>query len=416
MVFAPDPYCTYSLCMYTGPVGAKMVIEGEFPHCRYFDIQISPPLDPTFPLTDGIGAPEVPIVDVNIDPLPGNVNPFRPGEDRNAPNRRYRYECELSVGNAYDLNPEVLEAPYYRAPMSKMRKVGCFNYSGYMGDGRLLPCVIWMRYYLPDEGAGPLGGMPLPKVHFELPSGEKYWLQPDWGLSSMRVDTVIEAQETPAVDPAPFIGPNMGWLKLYGLHLIYVEVFALRAMGLFGKGSPQQMQKLVPEWDRVLWGRGPDVPKPGCYEISATTCTNINYLGRIMSLGKGKVAVIAGKMPTFPKTRHGESTMEPAQVRYWSFTRLHETPDFTYPGISLGQLHDEEVILDDDRRYVIAFSRKEDRPVNAVPEAGVTWQNWGPDAVQYFLIRWLSVAPEHGSFLAPGVRCRPQHQTRIFRP
>ncbi|MEJ2212371.1 MAG: hypothetical protein P8129_25565, partial [Anaerolineae bacterium] len=129
--------------------------------------------------------------------------------------------------------------------------------------------------------------------------------------------TVIEAQETPAVDPAPFIGPNMGWLKLYGLHLIYVEVFALRAMGLFGKGSPQQMQKLVPEWDRVLWGRGPDVPKPGCYEISATTCTNINYLGRIMSLGKGKVAVIAGKMPTFPKTRHGESTMEPAQVRYW---------------------------------------------------------------------------------------------------
>jgi len=55
---------------------------------------------------------------------------------------------------------------------------------------------------------------------------------------------------------------------------------------------------------------------------------------------------------------------------------------------------DDEIALDDQGRYVIVYSRRDQRPSNAVPEAGVTWQAWGPKAMQTLTVRWMSIIPE----------------------
>jgi hypothetical protein len=42
----PDPKVTYLfLGTALAPFGSKLVIEGEFPHCRFFSIQATPPLN-----------------------------------------------------------------------------------------------------------------------------------------------------------------------------------------------------------------------------------------------------------------------------------------------------------------------------------------------------------------------------------
>ncbi len=42
----PDPHVTYLLlgASYV-PFGSKLIIEGEFPYCRFFSVQVSPPFN-----------------------------------------------------------------------------------------------------------------------------------------------------------------------------------------------------------------------------------------------------------------------------------------------------------------------------------------------------------------------------------
>ena len=40
------------------------------------------------------------------------------------------------------------------------------------------------------------------------------------------------------------------------------------------------------------------------------------------------------------------------------------------------------------------YSRRDERPSNARPECGVTWQDYGPESRQVFHIRWMSVMPD----------------------
>jgi len=58
---------------------------------------------------------------------------------------------------------------------------------------------------------------------------------------------------------------------------------------------------------------------------------------------------------------------------------------------------DDEITLDRNRDYIILLSRPENKPSNARPECGVTWQNRGLEEPQEILIRWLSVYPDHAS-------------------
>ncbi|MHC4601498.1 MAG: hypothetical protein ACYS47_21095 [Planctomycetota bacterium] len=118
--------------------------------------------------------------------------------------------------------------------------------------------------------------------------------------------------------------------------------------------------------------------------------------------------MLTGKLPKTPRTRNGEAKAETSECRYWSLARTADSPDKTYPKILYGCLMDDEIVLDGERRYVIAFSRRGDRPANATAEAGVTWQDWGPTAFQVMNIRWLSVIPDdHLGASAPDERNVP---------
>ncbi len=388
---SPDNHCTYGKLLFLAPFGSKLVLQGDFPHCRFFDLQITPPFDPETICPVVMGAPEVPIVDVDIDPEPGHVNPFREGARRDAKRRRYRVVFDLVAGDPVALNKGAYEAPAYRAP-GNVRAGSPISYAGPVGLGALVPGLLWLRYYAPDRGTGPLAGVPLPAAHLELPSGERFWVRCDQSLAEARQNRAVAGFPTEPEDPPDFLGPEVGWWKMFGIWLVIAEGngYALSQSWLV---RSSWAKRFVRNADRKLFGRGPDMPAPGNYECSSTCCNYINYLVRPISLGKGKVIVLTGKLPETPKTRDGEPVAETAECRYWSLCRTADSPDKAYPMILYGSLMDDEIVLDDQRRFVIAFSRKEDRPANAVAEAGVTWQDWGPPAMQVMNVRWLSVAP-----------------------
>ncbi|MEO0377483.1 MAG: hypothetical protein AAF329_23350 [Cyanobacteria bacterium P01_A01_bin.17] len=134
--YFPDPQATYLvLPTLFAPFGSQVIIEGEFPHARFFDIQITPSFHPEAYRYRGFGVGEVPIVDADIEPLPGNVNPFRVGADRTASNRRYQVTFDLKIGNPVDLN-SAFRPPYYRAAGNR-RVGGAIGYQGPWGEDEM---------------------------------------------------------------------------------------------------------------------------------------------------------------------------------------------------------------------------------------------------------------------------------------
>lgn len=391
--YFPDPHATYLvLPTLFAPFGSKVIIEGEFPHSRFFDIQITPSFLPEAYHCGYIGVGEVPIVDADIDPLPGNVNPFRVGANRRATNRSYRVTFDLAMGNPVDLNPQAFKPPMFRGP-GNHRVGGAILYQGPWGEDKKVGLGlgvwdignIWIRYYAPDKASGPLAGVPKPHIHYELADGRAFFIEADGSDWINRMNRTAPARITRPQDPAD---PAAGWGKMFGIFRSIVSGIA-QTTKLVDK---EYVRKL----DKGVAARGEDMPPPGNYETSATCCTYINYLTHGMALGRGKVAVLTGTLPTTPRTRDGEPVMQPAQARYWSLTGCDNNwpQKDGYCGAAVHSIMDDEIVTDAQHRYVIVFSREEDRPTNATAANGVTWVNWGPTSEQGWTLRWLSVAPE----------------------
>lgn len=390
-----DRHVTYGKLIFVAPIGSKLLIEGDFPHARFMNYEILEPFDPEHPATGTMGEnPEVPIVDVDIEPDPGHTNPFRVGADRNAKNRHYHLTFEIQAGNSVKLNPQVMKSPEFRAP-GNTRVGGPFGFAGPWGDGALTVSLLWLRIYAPDKGAGILGGVSLPKALLELPSGEKFWLQPDFSLAKERQLTQVPAGYQAPEEPFPFIGSHHGWFKIFGLALVRAENQGYRLSEPWGKQPLEKTKERIRKAFTLLFNRGVEATPPGNYEASATVCHYNSYLTRMFQRGPGKVYVITGKMPTTPKTKNGEPLMEKAQARYWSISQYGKGEDDKYEtAVHYGGLMDDEIVLNENNEYIIVYSSPEDRPKNATAENGVTWQNWGPRARQTITIRWMSVQPD----------------------
>lgn len=393
-----DPHTTYLKLIFIAPFNSRLLIEGDFPHCRFMDYQIMQPFAPWHPTTGNLGVGEVPIVDADIKPDPGHINPFLPGADRDAANRHYHLTFELKKGNAVKLNPEAMIAPGYRAE-GNTRVGGPFAYSGPWGNHMFVPSVVWLRYYAPDKGTAPYAGVPWPKAVLQLSTGEKFWLTCDKSKAVADQTAEVPPRPTAPGEPYPFEGPNFGWFKMYGIQLLYAEADA--AAKIRRKDTPDsiaQKKKIIRDTFKLLFSRGADAYPPGNYEVSATCCNYISYLIRTIALGKNKVIVLTGKLPTFPETRNGEKNMTKGQVRYFSITHLQGSGggigSSIYTGVPHGSLMDDEMTVNKDNEYIIVFSREEDRPENATINNNVTWQEWGPSGRQNITLRWLSVRPE----------------------
>ncbi len=390
-----DAHATYGKLLFAAPAGSELLIEGDFPHARYFAYEILPPLDPEHPASGTMGEnPEVPIVDADIEPDPGSTNPYRLGAERNASERHYNLEFDLQFGNAVDLNPVAMQSPEYRAP-GNTRNGGPFGFTGAWGGNEFTPSVLWMRIYAPDKQSGVLGGVSLPKATLRLDTGEEFWLRCDFSLAEERQTTRVAAGGDAPREPFPAIGPQLGWFKIFGLSQNRVENATYFYSQPYGDFPPEAAYAKIRREFLLLFNRGEDAEPPGDIEGSSTTCKNNHYLNRIFQLGPDKVYVVTGKMPTFPATRDGEAVMAGGEVRYWSINQYGRGEDDAYEtAVNYNSLMDDEVVLNGDHEYVIVYSTAEDRPANATPENGVTWVDWGPRARQTLTIRWMSVMPE----------------------
>ena len=389
----PDPHVTYfALGTSLAPFGSKLVIEGEYPYCRFFSFQISPPFDGKgYCINRALGPTEVSLVDTDIKPLPGSSNPFLPGANRKVKDRKYRVTFDLAIGDPVGLNPSF--KPPYRG-LGNNRAGGLIQnqgplYKKFGGKGPWNLGLVWIRYYAPDKDKGSMAGVPIPKAYYVLPTGEKYFINSNFNGFIANTNRRQQAKVSAAKEPDKSIGPDVGWGKSFGI---------LRSLG---EGGMRALKKTRPEDTAYIGklelgatGRGEKQPAPYHYERSATENNYVTYLGRSMNLGKDKVIILTGKLPTFPDTRPGESTFNTAQLRYWSLTTYDYNPLRKTLGCAVSSVMDDEVVLDANRRYIIVYSRAEDRPKNATKQHGVTWVNWGPISDLGILLRWVSVEPE----------------------
>jgi hypothetical protein len=419
--FFPDPNVTYIvLPAMLLPFGHRVVVEGEFPHARFFDLQVTPSFDPASYHYDGAtGVGEVPIVDADIEPLPGHVNPYRVAARRDAAARSWRVTFDMAIGDPVALNT-AFRPPYFRDSADKRnRRTGggiLFqgpwggNGAGGHGRGHWETGQLWVRLYRPDLSQGAFGGVPLPRVRYETPDGQAYFLAPDIEPFSKRANALTPVTAAPPMapdaDPKRRYGAQHGWYKQTGIFRSVISGVALHT----GMAGPEYVRLL----DKGVAGRGLDMAPPNNYEQSATSATYVDYLSRGMSLGKDGVAVLSGKLPTFPATRNGDAVMRGGEMRYWSITG-YEVPDgwsmvrtllgSQRPiGVAAHAVMDEDIVLDGERRYVIVLSRAQDRPANATAANGVTWIDWGPSAEISWTLRWLTVGPEWTAPNAPTPR------------
>jgi len=397
-----DPHVTYLKMVFLAPLDSQLLVEGDFPYCRFMDYQILQPFDPEYPASGSVGGPEVPIVDVDIEPDPGHANPFRTGANRLNPQRHYHLTFDLKAGNSAELNPELMVSPYYRAP-GNTRVGGPFGSSGAYGWSAITPSVLWARYYAPDNPSDPLAGAPLPRAMLRLKTGETFWILPDATLAKRRETATWTVPTAMPLDPLDYLGPSLGWLKVYDLLLVRAEVRGYSESPPWDDtASLEQKKEDARNSVAALFKRGPWLGTPGNLEAAATLCHYNSYLSRPFVLEPGKVLVITGKLPTTPNTRGGAAAMTPAEARYWSISRYVPWTSITSgfqeqmgEGLCLGSLMDDEVIVDEQNRYIIVYSKPEDRPANARPENGVTWQSLGPTNFGSLTIRWMSVWPDH---------------------
>lgn len=390
---SPDNHVSYFKLIFIAPFDSQLLIEGDFPHARFMDYQVLEPFDPQNPTTSGLGAPEVPIVDIDIEPDPGHVNPFRVSGDRNAKERHYHLTFELKAGNAVTLNPQAMQIPQYRAP-GNTRVGGPFAFSGPNGNGAIIASVLWMRYYAPDRNTGPLAGVGYPKAVMRLRTGEEFWLQPDFSLAAERQNIAAPGYETPPKDPPDWMGPNVGWFKFFSFWRIIADGFWMGLVKPWSFLPKRVAENWINSRGECYFSRGASMPPPGNYETSASGMNYNTYLARIMSLGKNKAYILTGKLPQTPETRNSEPTATTGEARYWSICHMGNGEDKKYPALLYGCLMDDEILTDEENSYIVVFSRGSERPSNAKPECGVTWQDYGPESWQVFTLRWMSVMPD----------------------
>jgi hypothetical protein len=129
--------------------------------------------------------------------------------------------------------------------------------------------------------------------------------------------------------------------------------------------------------------------------------------------------VLTGTLPRYPGTRRSEPRMGTGQVRYFSISTYPEPDwlDLSWVGIPHSSVMDDEITTDAQGRYVIVWSRPQDRPRNATAAAGVTWVDWGPAATQSIVRRWMSVHAEwRDARIVPDSSNVPYRQASWFHP
>jgi hypothetical protein len=338
-ILLPDANATYWYSRFYLLPGAKVVVRGDFPHARSFflwNYHLATPFDG--------------LHDSQITPDPGSSNPFRPGADRNANRRSF----------TLTIRGQRPPPPSQRAPNTIYVATPGWAW---------LPQEVQLTYRVevPDQGRDRTGDAGVPDADYVSPSdatrsgqaacdalGNNGANAPNYPLllaPDYLAHLALSPHPThPATDPARW----------------YAFLNLVRLAEPFYEGTPAQgLNNLLPTSKDTL-GVYPDADVSMAY----------SYVDRSLGPDPGghNVLVLRGKLPTTPRTSHGESPMPGGtQLRYWS---LCQDDSFVVGRVG-ACVYDEQIPLDRNGWYTIVVSLPEDRPANARPACGAAWLDYG---------------------------------------
>ena len=335
----PDAGVFYWNAAFTIPEGAKLQLEGEFPHARYMSL-IS---------YDGRGAPIESLADYLIQPDDGSTNPYVVGNARNNNNRKYT----LDILNATSPRPRQegvrLAKPTQLEGNSLESKLSNTLHAPSYANGQQ---SILYRIYVPDKNTNETGGVPMPTPVLTLANGEV--------LRGSDACEALKASQQLLITPNAVGVPMTTYRKL-----------------LTQTDKPDTWPATVPstwylQYDRkfLLGIYNGDLPE-SARKSTGGFYPNLdnNYVRTIINRKHGKVFVLRGKLPTTPKTWSGDNEMTAGDLVYWS---ICSNQGFANTRVN-DCLFDEQVPVDKNGMFTIVISRAADRPRNARPECGIGW-------------------------------------------
>jgi len=352
--FYPDQQTTYPVALFSIPADESkdnekgyVKMTGEFPHARSmtFSAYFYDPDSAT--LVSG----DHQIIDYQIKPDKGSINPFEEGAKRTAKDRSYTLKW---VPKALPEKEEDRE-----------------ENTLYLGEQEFpgIGYIVVMRIYVGDKGTNLFGGTTLPEAKIIMPDGTK-----------IKGDTLCDPKYSPftgdmsSVYPSPAFDP-----VAYRRERDRTEWYNQDRPVTWPAQNPPY---IIREWTAnynfcANFEQGPDnadkCPPPVDPNVGSGGFGNSTtvYLTTWMDRNFGEVLVLRGKKPKTPKTYFGNKTFNTsdAEMRYFSWT----TDEPLSRARVIDSVFDEEIPVDEDGYYTIVVSRPSYRPENATYECGYAW-------------------------------------------
>ena len=335
----PDAGVFYWSAVFTIPKGAKLELEGEFPHSRYM----------SFISYDGRGIPQESMADYLIDARQGSKNPFLNGADRTSVRRSYKIEIKNQPAPSLQSEGIKLLKPILENQINLKTRIQNTLHAPAYGKGQ--QSVVY-RIYVPDKGTDETGNVGLPSPILTMPDGKVYIGAEACQLLKTRQSLQIKPDavgitmekyyEITSVKNRPFAHPATNPPTWY---LQYDRKFLI---GMYTGEMPEKFRKST-------GGFYPNVDN--------------NYIRTFINRKFGKVFILRGKIPKTPKTWNGNKEMTEAELVYWS---LCSVQGFAITRVN-DCLFDEQIPINENGEFFIVVSREEDRPRNARLKCGFGW-------------------------------------------
>ena len=324
----PETAAIYWGARFRVPAGARLILDGRYPHARFMSLN-------AYVDQGAVDSLE----DQNIAPGPHSINPYVAGARRYATPRRYRVTVPAPGEDAP--GPNVLDAPD-------------------ANPGAVQELIY--RVYLPDRAAD-AATRALPRPRLLLSDGSELRgrqvcaaindPQRYFNVTTMPAALYDSLVHTPGADPITNSAFDpVRWERFFNTPL---------ALSIFRYDTPSQDLR---KKDLALGEVG------GFYDNRA-----VKYTVGPINAAFGDVLVLRGKLPRTPRTGPGVTRMGRGQMRYWSICQ--NTSPVETQGVDCVDDSKVRRLLRGDRRYTIVVSRRATRPDNARRQCGVAWLNWG---------------------------------------
>lgn len=391
----PDGHAVYWAAYFRRPTGSKLVLHGQYPHSRYTSLVA---YNAAGAILDGVN-------DEMINPDPGSVNPFRPGQSRTAENRSYTVTVASEKRPAaYNVNHFAEEAArntlYAYAPANAEKAP----------SGEYQTELVVLRVYVPDQGQPITGGVPLPEPELTLANGEVLTGQAACNATDSQSHTrKAEGLSYRISEPSSLLLNKEIWHALskpqelsqacnvaaqqvstcplpknpfVASELIQTPKSVEDPAAYPAKETEEWRGQFTRKFLLQTWtGEGAQGAEANpVKEGGGGFFPNIdnNYERDVLSRTYGHVVVAKGKLPTSPETYENNSTWPNTsefQDRYTSYC-MNESPRSTKV---MDCLYDQEIPTNANHEFTMAVSRANERPTNAVRFCGVAWMAWSAE-------------------------------------